>query len=324
MSYSTLDRFGGIKTSYQHRQGNPSSALQAKTWWPDFGPGKDYSFLPRAHPADTIFDKVVSHGKWDATKTRTPQSPEKTPAQFRHPEPANEAMLQKAMPTKEVTFAAKAVTQKQAALRMAEMRQRRVDSWCGQAPIRMAASSSLGGKKELAMYGDLTDMGTGVPQLSRSEPSLRLESGSVKAASMSRELYEQHGYLVGRSRGQIADGKGGLQPRKHVPLSAHAQRFGNDPSGPSNRRTGPKKPSKQWRATPECSFVFDPTTFLPVSRGGSQLLDKTDKWPEPPAAGRRALTHPGSAFERSSSSVSQSSVMTTDLNGSSTRMGVVA
>lgn len=300
MSTWAYDRHGGFKNYYQHKPSNPSAMLQAKTWWPDFGPGKDHSYLLKSHPAETLFDKVYAHKRWDAT--RTPQAPElgpeRPPQQFRHPEPGNEAMLQKHTPTMEVKAKAHATTQKQAAIFRAEMRQQKVDSWAGPSPIRMAASTSVtDGSKDLAMYGDYPSLSR-PPSLSRSEPTLPLSS--VKASSVSRSVYEQHGYLVGRSKGQTADGQGGLRPRKHTPLSAHKIRFGSDgTAGSSSRRSSSTKPRGQWKPLPESSFVFDPKSFLPVPRGGwkKQL---TDKWPEPPA-GHRFGSGP---FENTASTMS--------------------
>jgi hypothetical protein len=304
------DRHGGCKNFYAHRSGNPSAALQANTWWPDFAPGKDHSYLLKSHPAETMFDKGFAHYKWDATDMKpglkeapVPEHKQPMPKQFRHPAPGNEAMLQRATPTMEAKLQAHATTQKQASLLRAEMRQRQVDSWANPSPIRMAASSSVTeGGKDLSMYA-----GSGIlcrpPSLSRSEPILQLSP--EKAASVSRSVYEQHGYLVGRSKGQTADGKTGLRPRKHTPLSAHKLKFGGDGTAGKPRSS---KPGGQWKSLPESGFVFDPKSFLPVPRGGRNK-ELPDRWPEPPNDGRRCFS--SGPFENTASTMSGGSAAVT-------------
>jgi len=111
------------------------------------------------------------------------------------------------------------------------------------------------------------------------------------AAAASRDVYEKHGFVVGRSRGSTADGKYGSKFRPSRPklLSYQLMLLGDLQDQPSaERRRGPRKASKQWRLCPENSFVFDPRTFLPVPRGGwDQHPLALEEWPAPPSSGSR-------------------------------------
>mmetsp|Transcript_8263 Transcript_8263/g.18867 ORF Transcript_8263/g.18867 Transcript_8263/m.18867 type:complete len:304 (-) Transcript_8263:120-1031(-) len=272
MSYSTYDKHGGISTHYAHGRGGGPGAGTGRTWWPDFGPAtRDFSAQDRSHPTETIFERVVKPGKWSATKSpgTSPASP--VAAAFRNPQPARDALLTKAEPTPEAKRAAKAVTERQAALRRLEMRQRRVDSYLGAAPVHMTATTLSEARH------------------ARSESCLR-DVNSSQASEVSRDVYERHGYLVGRSKGSIADGSSGAHSRKHNPLSYTAMLFGGKVVGDSSSRSKkgfvPRRPSKQWKTCPESSFIFDRELSLPVPRGGWNLQRAT-KWPDPENAGNR-------------------------------------
>lgn len=145
-------------------------------------------------------------------------------------------------------------------MRRLETRQQRVDKWLGDppnaAPIRMM--------DPLASSGH-----------SRSEPSLSSLSATA-AAQASREVYEQHGFLVGRSKGTTADGYTGARPRRHDKLSFNSMLFNKQVVGSKK----PRKESKQWRLIPENSFVWDPRRSLPVPRGGWDSQPPAE-WPTP-------------------------------------------
>ncbi|CAE7316365.1 unnamed protein product [Symbiodinium microadriaticum] len=111
-------------------------------WWTKFGAATmDFSHQEKMHPSDTIFKNVVAHKRWDAEAMSRPApstSTEHLSSQIRHPAPAKEALAPaKASPDLERKFWAHEVTSRQSTLRMAEKRQRRIDSWAGDAPIRM-------------------------------------------------------------------------------------------------------------------------------------------------------------------------------------------
>mmetsp|Transcript_81076 Transcript_81076/g.224337 ORF Transcript_81076/g.224337 Transcript_81076/m.224337 type:complete len:307 (-) Transcript_81076:159-1079(-) len=282
MSYSTLDSHGGISTTYAHARGGVHTQGPGRTWWPDFGPGtRDFSAQERSHPSEAIFEKIVKPGKW-STREKSIPNPEPVAARFRSPQPARDAMQDQA-PSIERKLAAHAVTERQAALRRMEMRQRRVDSWLEDAPVRMNASTL----SEVSWH-------------SSSEPSLR-ELSTSQASQVSRDVYQRHGYLVGRSKGSIADGVSGARPRRHNPLSYSAMMFSGDLYGSPSHKTGkmfrPRKPTQQWRMRPESRFVFDPRSCLPVPRGGWNSLPPT-KWPEVEAAGNREFVPGQESFCR--------------------------
>jgi len=279
MSYSTLDRNGGIHTTYAHARGGGQGGCTGQTWWPDFGPGsRDFSAQQRSHPSEVIFERIVKPAKW-STREKAATSAPPMAQQFRNPQPARDALLNKTEPCVETKLAAHAVTERQAALRRLEVRQRRMDAWLADAPIH---------SREASLYDS--------SGRSRSEPSLK-ELSSSQASQVSRDVYERHGYLVGRSKGSIADGSSGARPRRHNPLSYSAMMFsGNllgDSSGRSKRSYRPRKPSKQWRTSLESSFVFDPQTSLPVPRGGWNS-QRPSRWPEPASHGGRDVSFSGS------------------------------
>jgi len=274
MSYCTVDRYGGFTNTYAHaRGGGENSRSTGRTWWPDFGPStRDFSAQPRSHPSEAIFDSVIAPGKW-STRERVAPSAETLAPKFRNPQPARAAMLSPS-PSAEEMLSAHAATERQSALRRMELRQRRVDSWLEQSPISKK-SSPLAEKR------------------TRSEPSLELSSS--QASQVSREVYQRHGFLVGRSKGSIADGVNGAQPRRHNPLSLSSMMFSGDMMGSPGRKTRrafrSRKPTQQWRMSPESRYVFDPQICLPVPRGGWNSLPPS-KWPDVEPAGNRD-TAPG-------------------------------
>lgn len=278
MSYSTLDRYGGIKTVYASARERGPSGSTGPTWWPDFGPSThDFSSQPRSHPSEHIFDHVMQPKKWSTAPKSAPNLGPPVATQMRDPDPARNALFNKTVPSVDVKLAAHAVTERQASLRRLEMRQRAVDSWVQDAPVRMTMAS-------------LSD----ASRRSRSESALQDVSMSSSAASqVSRDVYEKHGYLVGRSKGNIADGMSGGSQRRHNPLSYNSMMFTGsllgDPNGRAKTRSGPKKASGQWKTCPDSSYVLDPRTCLPVPRGG-WASQPPDKWPEPPSNGSREFS----------------------------------
>jgi len=289
MSYSTLDRFGGISTTYAHGRGGGPTASGGKSWWPDFGPGThDFSSQDKSHPTETIFEKIVKPANWSQNARPASSSVQPVASQFRHPVPAREAMLHKAEPSAEAKYAAHAVTERQSALRRMEVRQRRVDAWMGPAPIRMSAAAL-----QEALLREPTQLRVPEgPRRSRSEAAVR-DLSTSSASEASRAIYEMHGYTpIGRSKPSI--GSSGV--RRHTPLSQSTMLYQGevsgthalDDSGGRSRRSGPRKPSKQWQTCPDSSYVWDPQSFLPVPRGGWNAQMPT-RWPEVEATGKRNL-----------------------------------
>lgn len=294
MSYSTVDRYGGISTHYLYtRGGGPPGGTGSRTWWPDFGPGThDFSAQRRSHPNEAIFESVVQPKHWSKEPKPAP-SVEPELSQFRNPAPARVAMLESGTDVQRKVVA-HVVTERQGALRRMELRQRKMDSWLGDSPIRMSNGYLADSKTRRPVALSLSG--------AQSEPSLgsagnATNMSSLSAATVSRDVYEKHGYLVGRYQGAIADGKSGLSTRRHNALSMQGMLHGSSgvlqdrKDATHSTRKGPKKPTGQWRTTPESGFVFDPRTFLPVPRGGwdSHELSLTD-WPAPSSAGNREFT----------------------------------
>eukprot|EP00933_Yihiella_yeosuensis_P059734 TRINITY_DN6134_c5_g1_i1.p1 TRINITY_DN6134_c5_g1~~TRINITY_DN6134_c5_g1_i1.p1 ORF type:complete len:323 (+),score=49.21 TRINITY_DN6134_c5_g1_i1:202-1170(+) len=276
MSYSTLDRYLNIKTTYAFTRGGPGAGQGKGMWWPDFGPGqKDFSAQKSSHPSDTIFENVVEPGNWNAHKVH--RRPEKVLEghQIRHPAPSTEALYQEEI-KKEDKLRAHEVNNLRGRIIAAEKRQKRIDSWAGEAPIRMAATQSSSAMRR-----------------SRSDSSM-LKTDSC--SQVSRDVYERHGFLVGRHKGSIADGKTGvLAPRRHNPLSMHTMMYSgevvNGTGGASASGRVPRQPHryvKQWQTTPERQFKFDPKTFLPVPRGGWNS-QPPQEWPEIGAEGNAVV-----------------------------------
>eukprot|EP00440_Ansanella_granifera_P020270 gb/GFBE01022021.1/.p1 GENE.gb/GFBE01022021.1/~~gb/GFBE01022021.1/.p1 ORF type:complete len:276 (+),score=47.05 gb/GFBE01022021.1/:1-828(+) len=264
MSYSTLDRYLQPTNKYAYaRGGGPPGGTGMRCWWPVYGPGTmDFSAQDKSHPSETIFDKVIAPKKWSANASRSRVPPQEIiqAAQMRHPAPAREALLRdKEHPDIEVKLRAHEVTQRQGALRRAEMRQRRIDAWAGEPPIRLAATMSEGLRR------------------TRSESSIN----TLGASQVSREVYERNGFLVGRTK---------EQPRRSKPLSYQSMMFAGDlmNSTDSGTRIGsrPRKYDMQWKTLPESKFVFDPKSFLPVPRGGWETAE-IGNWPDISPAGQR-------------------------------------
>lgn len=261
MSFTTMDRFGGISVTYAHARGGSGAGGSVNSWWPDSFPGaSDFSHQNKSHPTESMFDRIVRPRRW-STSERSPSAPEPLAPQFRHPAPAKEAIFHQSVPMLDRKREAHEFTVKQAALRRAELKQQRVDAYGLDAPINVPAAPSSASDRTIAR--------------SRSDSGCSIHS-SVHASSISREVYEKHGFLVGRNGGSMADGKDGIMPRRHNPLSFHAMIFKGDLVGEGGSRNSrqssrsrPPKPSKQWQTCPSNSFMLDPATSLPVPRGGS-------------------------------------------------------
>ncbi|CAE7455153.1 unnamed protein product [Symbiodinium pilosum] len=228
-------------------------------WWTKFGAASmDFSHQERMHPSDTIFKNVVAHKRWDAEAMSRPAplaSRELRATQIRHPAPATEALAPtKASPDLERKFWAHAVTSRQSAIRLAEKRQRRIDVWAGEAPIRLAPDA----RREW------------------SESSL----SAASCSQVSREVYRRNGFLVGRTQA----------PVRAKSLSLQSILFAGEvmKAPPMNvLRKRPRQYEMGWKTLPERRFVFDPKSFLPVPRGGWDLNDTS--WPDIIPAGRRGL-----------------------------------
>jgi len=298
MSYSTLDRHGGIVTKYAHAKARnaPAGGQGLRTWWPDFGPGcQDFSQQRRSHPSEMVFERVIAPThKWSATAgPPRPCTVEPLAPPMRDPEPARRAMLHEAEPGIERRLAAHSVTERQAALSRLESRQRRVDAWAGETPVKMTHAYISGGLAQGAFHQALQGGRTA------SAPSLGARAGraatapaAVPPGAPSREDFARSGYLVGRSQGSIADGLGGggEARRRHDPLSMKAmlhKRMGTPASG-ARTLAPPRKRTSPWRVSPEASIAFDPRNFLPVPRGGWAAHELTAaEWPDALPAGSR-------------------------------------
>lgn len=115
VAYHTIHKYGDIAhTSTYMGRHVPSSqnAVGCGTWWPDYGPTThEFGYLYRSHPTETVFDNVV---KPYAAQQRAAMEKEfskmsnrsdgsgsdfssmqmnKSPQQFRHPNPQTEALL---------------------------------------------------------------------------------------------------------------------------------------------------------------------------------------------------------------------------------------
>ncbi|CAJ1351381.1 unnamed protein product [Effrenium voratum] len=234
-------------------------ALTAEgVWWTKYGAASmDFSAQERTHPSDTIFKNVVAPKAWDPeAMRRVPPARLKPAAQRRHPAPSKEALLPQGPPDWERKLQAHALTTRQGALRRLEMRQRRIDTWAGEAPIRQCPLS---------------------PQLSqatRREMSL----SALSCSQVSRDVYRRNGYLLGRSHA----------PLRSKSLSLQSVLFAGEVMKTSQDKfKRPRKYEMGWKTMPEKRFVFDPKSFLPVPRGGWDMSD--DSWPDLLPAGRRAL-----------------------------------
>ncbi|CAK9002605.1 unnamed protein product [Durusdinium trenchii] len=252
-------------------RGNPG------VWWTKFGVASmDFSAQEKTHPSDTIFKNVVERKTWDpAAMSRAPPARLKPAPQMRHPAPAKEAMAPpKAPPDLEKKHWAHEVTQRQGALWQAEMRQRRIDSWAFEAPIRQVPSTS----KLTEMWADASFRPSPVsPKLSeatRREMSL----SALSCAQASREVYKRNGYVLGRTPA----------PLRSKSLSLQSVLFAGEvvKTSPDKFRR-PRKYDMAWKVIPDKRFVFDPKTFLPVPRGGWDMNDPS--WPDIVPAGARTF-----------------------------------
>jgi len=234
MSYSTLSRHGDVSTSYAHARGGDPSAGVGNTWWPDFGPTRDFSVQERSHPCDSLFEHVKRAKRSSSEPVLT--APEAIQhRQFRNPQPSREALLSPTS-TAEVQLAAHTTTERQGALRRAELKTRRMEAWTLPAPIHLNHSHS-----------------------------------SIAASKEGKTTYEKHGYLCCR---RPSSGNAGPPPAINTSnlnrsLSFSAM-FGGDllqvQTRQSSRTLCHKRPSKQWRELPETKFLLDPRSCLPVSR----------------------------------------------------------
>jgi len=216
----------------------------------------DFSHQEKMHPSDTIFKNLVADKRWDPeAMSRPPPLPEPRAPQHRHPAPAKEALAPaKAAVDLERKFWAHEVTLRQSALRIAEKRQRRIDSWTGEAPIRLA------------------------PEARREWSETSLSAASC--SQVSREVYRRNGFLVGRTQA----------PMRSKSLSLQSILFAGEvmktPPVDSLRKK-PRQYEMGWRTMPERRFIFDAKSFLPVPRGGWDMNDPS--WPDIIPAGRRGL-----------------------------------
>ncbi|CAK9014799.1 Uncharacterized protein SCF082_LOCUS12480 [Durusdinium trenchii] len=154
------------------------------------------------------------------------------------------------------------------------MRQRRIDSWAFEAPIRQVPSTS----KLTEMWADASFRPSPVsPKLSeatRREMSL----SALSCAQASREVYKRNGYVLGRTPA----------PLRSKSLSLQSVLFAGEvvKTSPDKFRR-PRKYDMAWKVIPDKRFVFDPKTFLPVPRGGWDMNDPS--WPDIVPAGARTF-----------------------------------
>lgn len=244
-------------------------------WWTKYGAASmDFSAQEKTHPSDTIFKNVVERKTWDpAAMSRLPAPRLKPAAQMRHPAPAKEAMAPpKGPPDLEKKHWAHEVTQRQGALRRAEMRQRRMDGWISDAPIRQVPSSS----KLTEMWADASFRPSPVsPKLSEATRN-EMQLSALSCAQVSREVYLRNGYVLGRTRAPIRSKSLSLQS---VLFAGEVMKTSPD------KFQRPRKYEMAWKTIPDRRFVFDPKTFLPVPRGGWDMNDLN--WPDIIPAGPR-------------------------------------
>jgi len=261
MAYCAYDRHGGLTIKYSNVK-NTSEYVGAGTYWPDYGPTtRESSGGGRNRPTEHIYERLVkpkASGKHAEEESMPLQ-------QFRHTSPSREAILREVEHTPEAKARARGLTERQIVLRRLEMRQQKIDSWLEEGANRPPI-------RALRLSDTVTGMGG-----SASDSSL----SSTHASVVSREVYARHGYLVGKSKGNIADGFGGLRPRKANSLSFQAMLFGKEvmnPTSSSRHSVTTRKPGKQWRVFPENHYVFDAALSLPVLRGGER--NRARGWPD--------------------------------------------
>lgn len=244
-------------------------------WWTKFGAATmDFSAQEKTHPSDTIFKNVVERKTWDpAAMSRVPAARLKPAAQMRHPAPSKEAMAPpKGPPDLEKKHWAHEVTERQGALRRAEMRQRRMDSWVTEAPIRQLPSTS----KLTEMWADAS-IGPSPTSPKLSETTRHaMQLSALNCAQVSREVYRRNGYVLSRTPA----------PLRSKSLSLQSVLFAREVVKTSPEKfQRPRKYEMAWKTIPDRRFVFDPKTFLPVPRGGWDMNDPS--WPDVVPAGMR-------------------------------------
>eukprot|EP00747_Dinoflagellata_sp_TGD_P193684 gnl/TRDRNA2_/TRDRNA2_60165_c0_seq1.p1 gnl/TRDRNA2_/TRDRNA2_60165_c0~~gnl/TRDRNA2_/TRDRNA2_60165_c0_seq1.p1 ORF type:complete len:320 (+),score=35.89 gnl/TRDRNA2_/TRDRNA2_60165_c0_seq1:73-960(+) len=251
MSYSTQDRYGDVKNFYPASTSKSTEPVGTGcTWWPDYGPTqRDYSYQHRWSSTRHIFDKVVHPASVGFLPPEPPSAHVLADRQFRNPNPALHGMLKTEHEPHEHVSKARDATKKQGRLNMLADRQKKIDSWLPDAPVLRAPPglTPLERQRAEAQYGQLSR--------SRSESSLIAE----QCSELSRETFEKHGWLVGRSKGSPADGRSGMSgTRRHNSLSFNSMLFGGEliESGGGAARSSKKskRPGNQWRVCPENSF----------------------------------------------------------------------
>jgi len=252
MSYSTMDRYGDLKTTFvHHRGGAPPDANCIRTWWPDFGPGsQDFSQQRRSHPSEGIFESVVEPKRWSHEGRPASMSQPALAEQFRNPAPARHAMLHKTEPEVEQKLAVHSTNQRQEASRRLHRRSRKMAERA-EAPVRMVSAYAA---------DDQATARRGGRQPPRSLSAPAAQQAMAATAPATREAYERQGWLVGRSQGSIADGRSGEAPRRHHPLSYHAMRFSGDAQ---DKRRSPGKPFRKSTGQLRCTTAPSAWNFCP-------------------------------------------------------------
>lgn len=263
MSYTTVDRYGEFAPARYHAQkdhpGGPAGSTG--TWWPDFGaPGREFSDQPRSHPASYAWHG----GRGRKAADGKPSQEVCMAVPFRNMQPAKAGML-KTDCDLTAKNAARFATEKQAALRRADRRQLRADSWASNAAPRCQMAPASG-------FSAST---------SRSESALSTRS----SATINRQALERNGLLVSRGVGQVADGIGGAAPRRHNSLTFRKNMFSRTAPGADGAT---RRRKKMWLSPMESGPPFDLQRVLPVPRGGWDSQPPKN-WPEPEVAGRREL-----------------------------------
>lgn len=272
MSYSTFDRFGGSVTKFKR----PSGGLAVDSGTLDFGFKRgDFSFLVGAHPTEQLFDNKFVKPSIAASSSKSEPCLQPRLAQFRHPAPAREAMLQAVPGLHDRMEAHRIITRKTVLNRLA-LRQKALDRSLSEAPhfppVRMSVHKEDGPQ---ALFSS-TALGSASLTIAPGSPE---DISTVAASEVSRDVYTRHGWL-GKSRGSTTSStmssctRGASSEDRDTPALAT-----------SSRRSAQlqRKPRKQWRVCPENSFALDPLTFLPV--------------PKPGPAGQKALEWEASRME---------------------------
>jgi hypothetical protein len=213
--------------------------------------------MPKSHPTETIYEKVVKEKKRLPPQVLAPQ-------QFRHPAPAREAFFTTAEPSLNIKLASHGITERKANLRRMELRQKAIDSWMH--------------KRDEEAKAKLRDA----------------SNTSRSAIDAGKSIYEKHGYVKSKSHGSLgAGGASSLLSKNSLPLSVSTMLLRGDSSLRGDQSTLSNRPrksySKSWRVCPENRFVFDPSTFLPAPRGGNRT---PKEWPDVDPVGKREFVVP--------------------------------